>query len=147
MTKRLPETMREHEMLIRGLAVDLVCKGYQGVRAHLPEEDWAAPERLYSPDRARSMRPDLEAWRGPNRLLFEVETADTVTSLQARFEVELLAELSRSRPDHFCYLVVPTNCKHLPEILFKRFAIQPGPRFFVLPLAVGDSCRGLDSGL
>lgn len=147
MTKRLPETMLEHEMLIRGLAVDLVCKGYRGVRAHLPDENWTAPERLFSADRSHSMRPDLEAWRGPNRLLFEVETADTITSAQARFEVELLVDLARTHSDHFSYLVVPSNCKHLPGVLFKRFGIHPGPRFFVLPLSVGNSCRGLDSGL
>ncbi len=147
MTKRLPETTIEHETLIRSLALDLVDKGYQEVRAHLPEETWMAPEHVFSIDGRSKMRPDLEAWHGPKRLLFEVETIDTITSSQARLEVELLAELSRRHDDHFFYLVVPTNCKHLPGLLFKRFDIQPGPRFFVLPFGAGQEFSGPDSGI
>jgi hypothetical protein len=133
MTFRLPETTIEHEAMIRRLAEDLRRKGYEDIRAaHQPGGEWPEPELVTTSDGLHSMRPDLEARRGSDRLLFEVETIDSITSRQTCREVEILAEVARTREDHFFYLVVPDSCKHLSLFLLRKMNVAPGGRIFIL---------------
>ncbi len=97
-----------HDAMIARLATDLKQREYQNLRAdHVEEYREARPERIYCQAADAWLMPDLTADKAGERVIFEVETEDSIDSPVTAREVSTFAAYAAENGCYF-YLVVPS---------------------------------------